>query len=153
MGEKYKDVEINGRKFRIRKFSARDGSYILIKVMSILAPMFQGLDLNQVQNVKDVSDVASNGLDVFGMIAKLITLSESDFNYIQEKCLRVCSEHLPSGFVPVLNDNGSFGVLNLEDDTVTVLALTAHALIFNLQSFFAGSPLQGLVGGLLATPQ
>lgn len=152
-GEKFKDIEINGRKFRISKFGARDGSYMLIKVTGFLAPMFAKIDFSKMKNVKKPEDVDISAIDIPGVIAGLGSLSEEDFSYIQEKCLKVCSEPLQAGFIPVLNDNGSFGVSNLEDDTITVISLTAHALIFNFTSFFEGSVLSGLMTGLLTTRQ
>lgn len=143
-----KEVQIKGRTFRIKKFGARDGSFIALKVAAILAPMFEGVDLKQAQEGKGV-DTA--GVDVFGMVGKLATLPEKDFAHIQGKCLGVCGESLASGYVPVLHENGAFGVNDLEEDTVTVMALTAHALIFNLSGFFDESGLGGLLSGLLPT--
>jgi hypothetical protein len=149
--ENYNDVEINGRKFRIKKFNARTGSFMLIKITTLLGPLFKNIDLKKFKGVKEVSDVKLEGFNISGIMMELGNLSEADFNYIQEKSLQVCGEMLPSGFTPVLNENGSFGVIGLEDDTMTVLALTAHALIFNVKGVFQGSPLAGILGGLSTT--
>lgn len=150
-GESFKDVVINERTFRFKRFSAQDGSFIALKVSSILAPMFRKVDLKSLKGVEKPEDVDVSGIDIFGMVGELSNLSEKDFNYIQTKCLRVTGEMLPGGFTSVLNDNGSFGVMNLEYDTLTVMALTAHSLIFNLSGFFSGSGLSGLLTGLLPT--
>lgn len=152
-GQKFSDVVINERTFRVYKFGARDGSYIIIKMSGLLSEMFRGVDFSKIKDAKDPSEVDLKGFDIAGMISRLSNISEKDFSYLQEKCLNVCSEKLKSGFVPVLNDNGSFGVIDLEDDTITVMALTAHALIFNLMGFFQGSVLSGVMSGLLTTPQ
>ena len=153
-GARFKEVTIRGRTFRVKKFGARDGSFIAIKVSAILAPMFKGVDMDALaQGAKSAEDTSVAGIDLFGMVQELGNLSEKDFAYIQEKCLRVCSEQLASGYVPVLHDNGAFGVNDLEDDTLTVMALTAHALFFNLSGFFSESGLGGLFSGLLATPR
>lgn len=151
--ENYKDVEINGRKFRIKKFDARTGSFMLFKVTGLLAPLFKNIDLGKLKDVKSVSDVNVEALNISGVISELGNLSEKDFNYIQDKCLQACGEMLPAGFTPVLHSNGSFGVTGLEEDTVTVLALTAHALIFNVKGFFLGSPLASILGGISTTSQ
>lgn len=149
--ENYKDIDINERKFRIKKFSALTGGFMLIKIAGILAPFFKNLDLSKFKDAKDPSEVNLAALNIPGIMAELGNLSEDDFNYIQKKCLQVCSEMMPAGLVPILNDNGSFGVIGLEEDTMTVLALTVHTLIFNVKGFFHGSPLASLVGGLLTT--
>lgn len=149
--ENYKDVEINGRTFRIRKFDARTGSFMLIKITGLLAPLFKNMDLSKFKDVKNVSEIKLDALNIPGLMSGLGNLSEEDFEYVQGKCLQVCSEVLPAGLTPVLNSNGTFGVTGIEDDTMTVLALTAHTLIFNVKGFFSGSPLASLVGGLMNT--
>lgn len=149
--ENYKDVEINGRKFRIKKFNALTGSFMLMKITGILAPLVSNLDLGKLTNVKDPSEVDVSTLNISGIMSSLGSLSEEDFSYVQEKSLKLCSEVLPSGLTPVLNENGSFGVIGIEEDTMTVLALTVHALVFNVKGFFSGSPLESLVGGALTT--
>jgi len=147
----YKDITINERTFRIKKFSARVGAFMVIKVTSMIAPLFRGLDVNR---IKDAADGKTTGdFDIIGMIEKLGNLSEQDFNYLQENCLGVCYEVLPAGVAPVLNENGTFGVTGLDEDAVTVLALTAHALLFNMKSVFQESPLGSLMGSILNMSQ
>lgn len=160
-----KVVEIQGRKFRIAKFDAMTGSFMLMKVMNILAPVAKGLDFGKLTEFKDTSNITEfedisnikdsvmKHFDVSQIIMDLTSLSEQDFRYIQERCLKVCSEVLPAGDAPVLLNNGEFGVVDLKTDTMTVLALTAHALIFNVSSFFAGSPLSSMFKGILTTFQ
>lgn len=148
--DNFKVVKIKDREFSIRKFDARTGSFMLIKVAGLLAPMFKGL---KGSNIKNVADGEVSGIDISGAMSVLATLSEQDFDYVQGKCLGVCAELLPSGPASVLAENGSFGVIGLEDDTMTVIALTAHALIFNVSSFFEGSPLASLVKEALSSIQ
>lgn len=148
--EDFKEVEIKNRKFVIRKFDARTGSFMLIKVTGLIAPMFKGLDLNKIKS-GDGKDPDLNGIDIAGVVSGLTSLTESDFNYIHDKCLQVCFEALPAGPTRVMNLDGNFGVVGLDTDASTTLALVAHALIFNVTSFFSGSPLAGVLGGLLGT--
>lgn len=148
--EDSKVVTIKDREFCIKKFDARTGSFMLVKVSGLLAPMFKNFKLSK---EKKPEDIKVSDIDISGAISVLSTLTEQDFNYIQGKCLGVCFELLPSGPANVLADNGSFGVIGLENDTMTVMALTAHALIFNVTSFFEGSPLAGLVGKTLTSIQ
>ena len=151
MVESYKDVTIGERRFRIRKLDARTGGFILFKVAGILAPLVQKIDFGKLKDVKNPEEVDLNDFDLGGILAELGNIPESDFNYLQEKCLRVTYELLPAGETAVLNADGTFGVIGLEHDTMTVLALTVHALIFNLKGFFSGSPLASMAGGLLST--
>jgi len=123
----------------------------MIKITGLLAPLFKNIDLGKFKDVKEASDVKLDAFNISGIMTELGSLSEKDFNYVQDKCLQVCSEVLPAGMTPILNSNGSFGVLGLEEDTMTVLALTAHTLIFNVKGFFSASPLASLLGGLLTT--
>jgi hypothetical protein len=146
-----KTVEVNGRKFRIRKFSARDGSYIVLKVSALLAPLFEGVNWKKISTLKNPEEVDLSQINITQAIGKLSGLKEEDFAYLQDKCLRVCDEQLPSGYVSVLAENGTFGVLGMDEDLLTVMALTAHALVYNLSGFFSGTGLGGLLSGLLGT--
>jgi hypothetical protein len=151
MRESYKSVDINGRKFRIKKFSAKDGSYIVLKVSALLAPMFEGVKWDKLAGAKKTEDVDASQINIAQMFGKLTELKESDFVYLQDKCLRVCEEELKAGYTPVLAENGTFAVNGLDEDVITVMALTVHALVFNLSGFFTGTGLGGLLSGLLTT--
>jgi hypothetical protein len=154
--ENHKDVEVNGRNFRVRKFDALTGSFMLIKLTGLLAPLLKNIDLKKLDlkepnTMDEASDINLDAFDLPGIMSALGNLPEEDFKYIQGKCLRVCHESLSAGLTPVLNTNGSFAVMGLDEDTMTVMALTVHALVFNVKGFFTGSPLASLVGGLLNT--
>lgn len=150
MSDKTKDVKIGERMFRVRKFPARSGGFVLIKVGALLAPMFSGLD---VKKVKKIEDVDTSKVDINKIAQALFQLSQDDYDLIQTEALRVCACQLQAGWTPVLNENGSIGVPDLEDDTMSILWLTVHALAFNLTSFFGGSPLEALAGDLLGMSQ
>lgn len=144
----FKEVELKGREFVIRKFEARTGSFMLIKVTGLIGPMLKGLDISKVKveegKIPDIS-----GIDIAGIVSGLASLKEEDFNYIHDKCLQICFENLPAGPTQVMNSDGNFGVSGLDTDSATTLALVAHALIFNVTGFFGGSPLSSVLGGLL----
>ena len=148
--EDFKEVEIKNRKFVIKKFDARTGGYMLVKVTGLIAPMFKGLDLKKMQ-AKEDGAFDLNDIDISSIVSGLTSLSESDFNYIHDKCLQVCMENLPAGPTRVMNPDGSFGVIGLETDSASTLSLVAHALMFNVSSFFSGSPLAGMLGGFLSS--
>ena len=134
----YKDVEVKGRQWRIGQFDAMTGSLVVKKLLSVIAGFLDGESLD---------------LDVKSIIKALNGLSDDDFIYMQKACLKVTIEVKGQHFIPVLNENGSFGVIGIETDTATVLALTAHALVFNASSFFDGSPLASIVEGMLGSFQ
>jgi hypothetical protein len=130
--EKFKIVEIAGRKWRIEKFDALTGSYIAYQIMTQMLP--GGID-QQVTGGEAV-ELASKNRPL---------MSKKEFGSLQLDCLHVCCEVLPAGNVPLIGENGAWGVMDIEDDTVTVMALTIHALIFNISSFFGGNALKELI--------
>lgn len=140
MESKIKEIELGDRKFRIKKFDARTGSYMMVKLMGILSPL-----LGLLAGPKKEEDI-----NYTETLAPLMKLPEEDFRYIQDKCLGVCYEVLPSGETKVLDSNNTFAVLGLEDDTATVMALTVHAVMWNISSFFGGnlSIFSGIMGKL-----
>lgn len=148
--EDFKEVEIRDRKFVIKKFDARTGSFMLIKVTGLIAPMLKGLDLKKMQ-AKEEGAFDLKDIDIAAVVSGLTSLPEQDFNYIYDKCLQVCFENLSAGPTRVMNQDGSFGVIGLETDSLTTLTLVAHALIFNVTGFFSGSPLAGMLGGFLSS--
>ena len=134
----YKDVEVKGRKWRVGQFDAETGSLVVKKLLPVIAGFLGEENLE---------------LDIKSIIKAITSLSDSDFVYMQRACLKVTTEAKGQHYIPVLNENGSFGVIGIETDTATVLALTAHALVFNVSSFFDGSPLASIVEGMLGTLQ
>ena len=137
---KFKDIELSGRQFRLRKFPAQTGGFVAIKVAGILAPVFDMLATNQ---GIEISQIIS---PVLGALSKL---SEADFIDIQNKSLRVCFEILSGGEIQVLNPEGHLGVIGLDDDAMTCLALMVQALVFNLSGFSPGALSALLPEGLL----
>lgn len=130
-----KPFDYNERNFRIRKFDAMTGSYIAFKLMSEIIPVV-GLG-------KELGIEPSAG-------AKM--MSKKDFFELQSDCLKICDELLEAGPIPVMNEDGSWGVIGLEKDTKTVLALSIQALMFNVKDFFDGSLLTSLAGALNLSP-
>ncbi len=143
----YKDIEINERNFRLKKLDARTGTFMLFKLTKLLPSIIENIDLDKldpenlsINNLKD--------LNLTKMLKPLFELSEEEFRYIQDNCLKVVSENLPAGFQPVLNKNNTWGVLNVENDAVLVMNLTVQSLVFNFMGFFAGSPLTSIIEGV-----
>lgn len=140
--ETYKDIEINERNFRLKKIEARTGSFLLFKLVKILAPVFQGLDLDNLDKV-DLNDI--NLTDALGSI---FDLPEDEFRYIQDNCLRVIQEDLSGDFVNILDKDGNFAVADLEYDTGLLMNLTIQSLVFIVKGFFTENLLGSMLEGL-----
>lgn len=142
----YKDIELTvagkKRKFRINKFDARTGSYILYTVMSRFLPSILQLK-SGAETITDMSKTV-NPEDIVSSIA----MSEDEFSKLQTAALQVCEEILPAGVTPVLDTSGNFAVIGLEKEAVAVFVLTAQALVFNLSGFFGEDGLTSLLSGI-----
>lgn len=150
----YKDIEVNERKFRINKFDARKGSFMLFKMLKILSPIFKTIDIKEIRDELKEDENKDEEKDIFGVINieeiinSLCELTEEDFRYIQDNCLQVVVEILQSRNAPVLNKNGQYEVIGVEQDTGLIMNLTIQSLMFNVSGFFEGSPLGSILEGL-----
>jgi len=133
------------RLWDIGKFDPQTGSYIAYKLMNDLSPVL-GTALAAAGG--DLRSVAGNPEVMLGaaLTKGLPAMSRADFADMQRDCLRVCRELLDGGPAPVLNDNGTYGVQNL--DAQTVMALMIQTLVFNMSGFFDGGFL-GTLGAML----
>lgn len=138
--EKFKVVEISGRKWRIGRFDALTGSYVAYQLMFQMLPAV-------------ISAFAGKTTDGEGLLSSLPqtgkVMSREEFASLQKDCLSVCSEVIELNGkeegLPVMLANGAFAASGLEDDTMTVIALTVQALVFNVSGFFAEGPLKELM--------
>lgn len=139
--ENFKNIDVDGRTFRLNKMNAKTGSYMLFKLMKILTPIFK--------NIKDdAKEVDLNDLNLTEIASSLFDLDEKEFRYIQDNSLQVVQEVLPGGQPFILNKYGEFEALNVEFDTGLVMNLTVQSLVFNVTGFFKGSPLESMLKGL-----
>lgn len=138
--ELYKDIDIDGRKFRLGKFDARTGSYILFKLVGILTPIFENIKLENLSNIDDIN--------LTKLASSLFSLPEDEFRYIQDNCLRAIRELLPGNAPQVLDEYGNYGVLDIEFDTKLIMNLTIQSLVFNVKDFFTADLLASLSKGL-----
>jgi len=132
----YKDIEINGRKFRLNKLNARTGSYMLFKLLKILTPIFKNV---KQENLKDMD---LQDLNLTELAESLFDFPEEEFRYIQDNLLQVTEERLDAGNQKVLNSNLGWGILNIENDVSLVMNLTIQCLVFNVSGFFGGNLLE-----------
>ena len=140
----YKLVTIGKRKFRVNRFDAFTGSYILFTITEKVLPAVLA---SQGKNTK--GEDAFNFGDVVQKMR--LALSREEFKALQLDCLRVCQEILPAGNMDVIGENGQFGVQGLENNMSIVLQLTIHALMFNMLDFFKESGLVSIATGILGS--
>lgn len=144
--ENFKKIKIQDRNFIIRKFDALTGSYTVLKIGALFAPLFKNIDFAKID--ANTEDVMSNlsAIDLSGIGISLSSLKEEDFLYVQRKCLQVCYEDLPAGSAQVLKENLTFGVNDI--DSKTAMALMIQTIIFNVTDFFPENLLDLITGGL-----
>lgn len=147
----YKDIDVNGRIFRINKFDARKGSFMLFKILKILSPVIKSIDIENIteelKNDGENNDILKS-IDINEIVDSLCDLEEEDFRYIQDSCLQVIEEMLPARNAPVLNKYGEYEVEGVEQDTGLIMNLTIQSLMFNVSGFFEGSPLGSILGDM-----
>jgi len=130
--EKYKEIELSGRRWRIGRFDALTGSYISTLLVMQLLPMGLGNALG-LENV-------SGGKNL---------MSKETFIDVQKDCLKIVSELKLVGDVvmplPVMLEDGRWGIGEIEDDAPTVMGLTIQVLMFNISDFFEEGALNDLL--------
>ena len=140
--ENFKDIEINERTFRLKKMDARTGSFMALKLVKIITPIFKNIDLEKIEDI-NLSD-----LNLTEIADSLCDLPEKDFRYIQDNALQVVQEILPGGQPVILNKFGEFEALNVEFDVALIMNLTIQSLFFNVKGFFPESLLKSMIGKL-----
>lgn len=138
--ETKKIVEIQGRKFEIRSFDAFTGSYIAFTLMEKMLPM--GME------AKVMNAVKADGGDAAVCLPSRALMSKGEFISFQRDVLSFVGEVLPARTAPIFNENGSWGVADIEGNAMLVILLTIHALVFNIAGFFTGDGLKELKAGL-----
>ena len=131
--KKTKIIEVMGRKFEVKKFDAFTGGYILFTLLTKFLPM------NMESKIQTGKDSLENALPKNRNV-----MSKGEFNSFLRDCLSAVGEVLPARTAPVLNKNGSWGVEDIEDNTMLVILLAIHALTFNVADFFGEEGLKEL---------
>jgi hypothetical protein len=136
-----KTVEIQGRKFTIRAFDALTGAYIAFTLMEKMMPM--GIE----EKVAKALQAEGKSPDLMLPQSRAL-MTKGEFNSFIRDCLSVVSEQLKGRDCPVLNKNGSWGVADIENNTMLLLLLVINALAFNIADFFTGDGLKDLMSSL-----
>lgn len=141
----FKEFEVGGRKFQVKRFDALTGSYIAFTLFEKILPVIMG-NKNQFIGSK-TPDVSADKFSEM-LPSTLFKMSREDFTALQKDCLKVCYEVLPAGLTPVIGANGRWGIIGVDTDTGLILRLTIEALLFNLLGFFKEGGLSSLVTSL-----
>lgn len=128
--EMVKEVEVGGRKFTIGRLNALTGSYITTLILMQMLPFGDA----------QVTGGSSNSRSL---------MDKETFLDVQRECLKVVTELKTVGGtvapLPIMLSDGRWGVEDLDTDTITVMTLTIHSLIFNIADFFQGDALSNLI--------
>lgn len=147
--ENTKSIEVNGRTFILKKMDARTGSYMLFKLMKLLPPILENIDIDKLDN--DNFDFKS--LNLSEALKPIFDLPEEEFRYIQDNCLKSVDELLAAGAQPVMQKNSEWGINDIAYDIGLVMNLTIQSLIFNVQGFFLGMNLSSVMKNLNLSQQ
>lgn len=136
--EKYKEIDLGGKRWRIGRFDALTGSYISTLLVMQLLPLGLG-----------------NALGLENVSGGKTLMSKETFIDVQKDCLKVVCELKLVGDVvmplPVMLEDGRWGIGEIEDDAPTVMGLTIQALIFNISDFFEEGALNDLMDKFMGT--
>lgn len=167
-----KNIEVEGRKFVVKKYTAMDGLKVSKLLLAKVIPVFQDfmpLVKKMVGSIKPLlksdkseskatekdarveSDMIAEVIDNFSLdtiASALEKISSEDFDYIVSKSLQSITEVLPAGEAPVMYSNGTFGVENIEYDPILVLRLTCEAVMWSCGDFFDGDRLGSVMSPL-----
>lgn len=110
-----REIELEGRKFVLRKFDPMFGSYISLKVF---------------QTTED----GKGKINVENTLVKIMGEDFAHYSQLQGKILSYCSEILPAGKIPVINSEGNIAIIGLT--APMMLALSVAVIMFSLEDFF-----------------
>lgn len=147
---KTKDVSIGGSLYRVSKFDATIGAWILSNLVAASAqakkPDIQSSD--KTGPMPDMDKMSEKERDDFAQanVAYMWTLAGTvldldKYKTIQQYALRACSKQVVSSptqmtFEPIVMVDGRWAIDSLRDDTNTVSRLIVEVLQFNLAPVF-----------------
>lgn len=147
--ENTKSIEVNGRTFILKKMDARTGSYMLFKLMKLLPPILENIDIDKL----DTDNFDFKSLNLSEALKPIFDLPEEEFRYIQDNCLKSVDELLAAGTQPVMQKNSEWGINDITYDIGLVMNLTIQSLIFNVQGFFLGMNFSSVMKNLNLSQQ
>jgi hypothetical protein len=158
--EKSKNIEVEGRKFTITKYTAMDGLKIAKLLLAKVIPAFQDFlplvkKMNSGGKIDAEESMASivENLSLDTIADALDKVSEADFDYIVKKSLQCAEEKLKAGSQVVMYENGIYGIEDIEYDPLLVLRLTCEAVVFGCGGFFDVNRLTSVMKPLFSSLQ
>lgn len=150
MSNQIKFIEIEDRKFSIKKFDAKTSLKISKLIIAKILPVFEGvlpsLNSTDANNLRtEIADNTEEFISLEGISKALELITDEDLDKIIDASLMSCYELLPAGQVQVLNKNGTYGVATVENDPLLVMRLTAEAVIWSIGGFFDADRLTSLL--------
>lgn len=146
--ERIKTIEINGDMYQIQKFTARDGLKLARLVLAKIAPIIPLLSEDDKKQAvkaakaggKKSEETTTPNVDdqaVYSAVTVALDhLDDKDMDYLMDKCLRVCSKVLPAGPMPIIDENGYYGIPEAEYDMALTVRLIVEAIKWGAADFF-----------------
>lgn len=134
---------ISSRKYKIKKLNAKASIKTLKLLIAKIVPVFDQFTVIFMDDSKKeigLSDIIKN-MDFEKLASSLDLVSDEDIDKLIDVALKHCFEILPANEAQIIQNNGTFGVPNIEDDAILVIRLTVEALFFSFQGFFGESRL------------
>ena len=122
-------IEVLGKKYKIEKYTAWVGAFIIFKLINKALPsLFAAGDAEALQVLQN-------------------QMSKAEFTEFLKDVLSVVSVKKEAGFFPIIDEMGNLQI-ELQNDTITILLLAIHAIRFNASDFFLENVQNSLKEGL-----
>lgn len=131
----YAPFVMDGKEYRIYWLDAYTAMYIGYQLMNAALPPLIGSLTAEIMPDRSAAAIAAT------------PMSKSQFTSLLKDVLSCTKVRMDSGWINVINDNGSPAVPGMETNVVAMMTLAAESIKFNFKDFFAGKLLP-LVGGV-----
>ncbi len=131
MRQTFKEIVLSGRSFRIEQMSAMLGVTVAAKIVPHVSHIIMGIMAGEVTDPTVI---------FMSIVSQIGAFTKAELLELQGDALAVVKEikdvaGTPTAF-PVRRANGQWESENLENDLMTVLALTTHSILWTLAPFF-----------------
>lgn len=143
-----KELPIGTYTFRIKKFDASTGSWLLMSLMGEMQKAISDLPTSTGDAEQAPSASSEESAAIGAIQFLLMNLDEEKFAKVQNKALAVCDEQKvfdngKEAWLPVLTGT-RISSPDLQTDISTILSLTSQSLFANLSPFFSKSGLSSV---------
>ena len=136
--EKIKLIEVEGRKFQIKKMSSEAAVTVTLLLSSKVLPFFDAIVPLLSMGSENMDEMIEK-LNFVEIAKHLGNFEESDVKKLFGYGLTNCYEQLSAGPVQVMNPNGTYGVSDAEDDVILALRLVIEGIMHGVSGFFTAS--------------